>query len=96
MLCPYYIMNSYVRMFIWMGITGAMSFLLIHFFGIVIGLAFSFGIFILLNVMMRRRSLGANTGQMNFSVTYRCIACGHKFKGGMCPRCGSKMRKPEF
>ncbi|HJU35434.1 MAG TPA: hypothetical protein VJ695_09960 [Nitrososphaera sp.] len=29
-------------------------------------------------------------------INYACIACGQRFKGGSCPRCGSKMKKAEF
>ena len=29
-------------------------------------------------------------------INYVCIACGQRFKGGSCPRCGSKMKKAEF
>jgi 4-hydroxybenzoate polyprenyltransferase len=29
-------------------------------------------------------------------INYVCIACGHRFKGGSCPRCGSKMKKADF
>jgi 4-hydroxybenzoate polyprenyltransferase len=29
-------------------------------------------------------------------VSYVCIVCGQRFKGGTCPRCGSKMKKADF
>jgi 4-hydroxybenzoate polyprenyltransferase len=29
-------------------------------------------------------------------INYMCIACGQRFKGGSCPRCGSKMKKADF
>jgi hypothetical protein len=29
-------------------------------------------------------------------INYVCIACGQRFKGGSCPRCGSKMKKADF
>jgi len=35
---------------------------------------------------------GAGGGGIN----YICIVCGHRFKGGSCPRCGSKMKKADF
>ena len=29
-------------------------------------------------------------------VKYICLACNNKYKGGMCPRCGSKMKRADF
>ena len=29
-------------------------------------------------------------------INYVCIACSQRFKGGSCPRCGSKMKKADF
>jgi hypothetical protein len=29
-------------------------------------------------------------------ISYVCIACGQRFKGGACPRCGSKMKRADF
>ncbi len=29
-------------------------------------------------------------------INYVCIACGQRFKGGSCPRCGSKMKRADF
>ena len=29
-------------------------------------------------------------------INYACIACGQRFKGGSCPRCGSKMKRADF
>ena len=30
------------------------------------------------------------------SVKYVCLVCNHKYKGGVCPRCGSKMKRADF
>ena len=79
-----------------MAISAAISFILIRVFGLIIGLALSFGIFILLNILMNRRMIGYNRGSFGIGITYRCINCGHRFKGGSCPRCGSKMKQAEF
>jgi rRNA maturation endonuclease Nob1 len=27
---------------------------------------------------------------------YICLACSNRFKGAICPRCGSKMKRAEF
>jgi rubrerythrin len=29
-------------------------------------------------------------------VKYVCLTCNHRFKGGDCPRCGSKMKRADF
>ncbi|MFN4336572.1 MAG: hypothetical protein ACK4FV_03185 [Candidatus Nitrosocaldus sp.] len=88
--------NYYVRMLIWMAISAAVSFILIRLFGLIIGLALSFAIFILLNILVNRRMLNYGRGSFSVGITYRCINCGHRFKGGSCPRCGSKMKQAEF
>ncbi|MEM2856934.1 MAG: hypothetical protein QW416_07530 [Candidatus Nitrosocaldaceae archaeon] len=89
--------NPYINMIIWMGISAAISFLLTKIFGLWIGLALTFGVFVLINIIMRRRMLsGGGLGPIGGGVKYRCIVCGHVFKGGECPRCGSKMRSAEF
>ena len=30
------------------------------------------------------------------SVKYVCLVCNNRFKGGSCPRCGSKMKRADF
>lgn len=30
------------------------------------------------------------------SVKYSCLVCNNKYKGGSCPRCGSKMKRADF
>jgi rubrerythrin len=32
----------------------------------------------------------------NSGVKYVCLTCNHRFKGGSCPRCGSKMKRADF
>ena len=29
-------------------------------------------------------------------VRYVCLTCNNRFKGGDCPRCGSKMKRADF
>jgi len=38
---------------------------------------------------------GRGQGQ-GTSVRYACLTCNHRFKGGDCPRCGSKMKRADF
>ena len=37
---------------------------------------------------------GINSG--GTGVRYMCLVCSNKHKGGACPRCGSKMQRPDF
>jgi hypothetical protein len=63
-------------------------------------------VFIGISYLIRRRAMarmgmggqGGGFGGMlgGGGISYVCIACGHKFKGGACPRCGSKMRRADF
>jgi len=39
--------------------------------------------------------LGQGQGQ-GTSIRYVCLTCNHRFKGGDCPRCGSKMKRADF
>jgi len=42
-------------------------------------------------------SLGGLFGQgQGTGVRYACLTCNHRFKGGDCPRCGSKMKRADF
>ncbi len=38
---------------------------------------------------------GQGQGQGS-TVRYVCLTCNHRFKGGDCPRCGSKMKRADF
>ena len=29
-------------------------------------------------------------------VKYICLTCNNRYKGGSCPRCGSKMKRADF
>ena len=58
--------------------------------------------------MRRMGMMGAGTSTGGFGglfgagsvggggVSYVCIVCGQRFKGGTCPRCGSKMKRADF
>lgn len=74
-----------------------------------LGLIPAIGIFILMSYYLRKRAMtrmgmgggggggfGGMLGGGGGGINYVCIACGHKFKGGACPRCGSKMRRADF
>lgn len=74
-----------------------------------LGLIPAIGIFLFISYYMRKRAMarmGMGGGGGGFGgmlgggggggINYVCIACGHRFKGGACPRCGSKMRRVDF
>ena len=48
--------------------------------------------------MGRMGGLGEGGGffGQNQSVKYICLTCNNKYKGGACPRCGSKMKRADF
>ena len=48
--------------------------------------------------MGRMGGLGEGGGffGQNQSVKYICLRCNNKYKGGACPRCGSKMKRADF
>jgi hypothetical protein len=76
------------------------------------GLGAALAIFIAFPLILRRRYMnrlrgygGSRTGGGFFglnqndgggAVKYACLVCNHRFKGGSCPRCGSKMKRADF
>lgn len=97
---------------VWIMISLAISLALTWLFGYLfgnplLGLIPSIGIFIAISYYMRKRMMarmGMSGGTGGFGgmlgggggINYVCISCGHRFKGGACPRCGSKMRRADF
>ncbi len=70
------------------------------------GLIAALAIFIVFPLFLRNRALkrmggmGSEAGGGFFGqsqgVKYICLACSNRFKGGICPRCGSKMKRADF
>jgi hypothetical protein len=73
------------------------------------GLIAALAIFIVFPLFLRNRALkrmggmgtDSGTGGGGFfgqsqGVKYICLACNNRFKGGTCPRCGSKMKRADF
>jgi hypothetical protein len=93
----------------WIMVSLAISLTLTYFLGWY-GIIPAIAVFIGISYYMRKRAMarmgmGGGGGQGGFGgmlggggggISYVCIACGHKFKGGACPRCGSKMRRADF
>ncbi len=71
------------------------------------GLIAALAIFIVFPLFLRNRAMkrmggyggdasgGGFFGQSQ-GVKYICLACNNRYKGGSCPRCGSKMKRADF
>jgi hypothetical protein len=104
--------NFLQNQMIWIGISLAISLTLSFLLPFPLSLVAIIGVFIAMSYYIRRRQMqrlgmmGNNTGGGGFGslfggsggggINYACIACGQRFKGGSCPRCGSKMKRAEF
>jgi hypothetical protein len=95
--------------FMWIGLSLAISFALSFILPFPVSLIAMIGVFVTITYYMRRRqmrqmgmrgggfgSMFGGSGQGSGGINYICISCGQKFKGGSCPRCGSKMKKADF
>lgn len=101
-------MNWMGQQLVWIGISLAISLALSFFLPFYISLPLTIAIFLGISFYIRRRAMArmGGTGGGGFGgmlgggggggISYVCISCGHKFKGGACPRCGSKMRRADF
>jgi len=98
-------LNWVAQQMAWIMVSLAISLVLTYFLGWW-GIIPAIGIFIGISYYMRKRAMarmgmsgGGGFGGMlggGGGINYVCIACGHRFKGGACPRCGSKMRRADF
>jgi hypothetical protein len=90
----------------WIMVSLAISLLLTMWLGW-IGIIPAIAIFLGISYYMRKRAMarmgmsggggfGGMLGGGGGGVNYICISCGQRFKGGSCPRCGSKMKKADF
>jgi hypothetical protein len=92
-----------------LAISLALTFLFGYLFGNpLLGLIPAIGIFFIMSYYIRKRNMarmgmsgggggfGGMLGGSGGGINYVCISCGHRFKGGACPRCGSKMRRADF
>ncbi len=74
----------------------------------IIGVLIAMSYYIRRRQMRRMGMMGSNNtgggggfgslfgGMGGGGINYVCIACGQRFKGGSCPRCGSKMKRADF
>jgi 4-hydroxybenzoate polyprenyltransferase len=96
----------------WIAISLAISLTLSFVLPFPLSLVAIIGVFIAMNYYIRRwqmRRMGMMSGSNGGGgfgslfgggggggINYVCIACGQRFKGGSCPRCGSKMKRADF
>jgi hypothetical protein len=99
-------LNWMAQQMAWIMVSLAISLLLTMWLGW-IGIIPAIAIFLGISYYMRRRAMarmgmgggggfGSMLGGGGGGVNYICISCGQRFKGGSCPRCGSKMKKADF
>jgi hypothetical protein len=97
---------------LWIGISFGISLAISLLLPFPVSLAAIFGVFILLNMYMRRimlrrmSSAGAKgifgsmspifSSNNSSSLKYYCISCGTQHREIACPSCGSKMKKVGF
>jgi hypothetical protein len=97
---------------VWVLVSLVISLALTWLFGVLfgnplLGLIPAIGIFFVMSYYIRKRTMarmgmgggggfGGMLGGSGGGISYVCISCGHKFKSGACPRCGSKMRRADF
>ena len=76
------------------------------------GLGVALALFIAFPLLIRRRYMnrmrggssdsvgggffGLGSRQGGADVKYVCLVCNNRYKGGACPRCGSKMKRADF
>jgi len=68
------------------------------------GLAVAIVVFLLFPLIIRQRmkrtgnygDTGTGFFGQSQGVKYICLTCNNKYKGGSCPRCGSKMKRADF
>ena len=75
------------------------------------GLGAALAIFIIFPLLLRKRYMARMRGSggsgglggggffglgQSSGIKYVCLTCNHRFNGGDCPRCGSKMKRADF
>lgn len=91
----------------WLGISIAISFVIILVLDFPYSIIAMVGVFLSINYFIRQRQMrkmglsawspfggASRTGQSN--VSYYCMSCGTKHSESRCPNCGSNMKKAGF
>ena len=66
------------------------------------GLIAAIAVFALYPLLLRNRmvskfsGMGGGSFMQGQGFRYVCLACNNRFKGAICSRCGSKMKRAEF
>jgi cell shape-determining protein MreD len=95
-----------INQLVWIGISFGISITISMLVPFPVSLLAIFGVFIMLNLYMRRITIkrmggivgGATFGSMfgsnqNTLLKYYCIGCGTQHRHIACPNCGSKMKR---
>jgi hypothetical protein len=91
-----------INQLVWIGISFGVSIIISMLVPFPVSLIAIFGVFIMLNLYMRRilikRMGGATFGSMfgsnqNTPLKYYCMSCGTQHRHITCPSCGSKMKR---
>ncbi|MGB8935411.1 MAG: hypothetical protein WCC17_09945 [Candidatus Nitrosopolaris sp.] len=96
-----------LKQLVWIGISFGISLAISFVLPFLVSLVAMFGVFILLNMYMRRvmvKRIGSMGGGAMFgsmlgasknssSLKYYCMSCGTEHRQIGCPKCGSKMKR---
>jgi hypothetical protein len=94
-----------INQLVWIGISFGISITISMLVPFPVSLIAIFGVFIMLNLYMRRimikkmggigggATFGSMFGTQNTSLKYYCMSCGTQHRHIACPNCGSKMKR---
>lgn len=77
-------------------------------YGLIVAVSLFIALPLLIRVVFMNRASGGRSQSLGSgffglgpkpgagTVRYVCLVCSNKYKGGSCPRCGSKMKRADF
>ncbi|MDE1766782.1 MAG: hypothetical protein KGI27_11005 [Thaumarchaeota archaeon] len=87
-----------ISIFVSLAISIGLQMILPFPFGLIAALAVFtvYPLFLRNRAMRRMGNIGMGGGSFGQGFKYVCLACSNRFRGAICPRCGSKMKRAEF
>jgi hypothetical protein len=96
-----------INQLMWLGVSLGISIAISMLLPFPISLVTIIGVFVMLNLYMRKRMLQrmgmgrggslfgsmSSSGSVDSTLKYYCMSCGNEHKEIACPECGSKMKK---